>query len=138
MLPWFQDRFAQQLGEYEEHNPPMAALIRRLEAIYLFGTIGIEAVLKPDGRVLVMVDEHFDKPFPPVEPQWRPASEHERTAALVIARQRIPEVADLLPSRPAGARNCPVCRGKGWLVQEVVCMDCGGLGWIPAGRKRGR
>ena len=129
MLPWFQERFAEQLHEYEDRNPAMAALIRRLEVIYLFGTIGIEAVLKPDGRVLVMADEHFDQPFPPVEPAWRPATEHERTAALVIARNRIPEVAELLPRRPPNAGNCPVCRGKGWLVQEVVCMDCGGLGW---------
>ena len=134
MLPWFQDRFAEQLREYEERNPAMAALIRRLEVIYLFGTIGIEAVLKPDGRVLVMVDEHFDKPFPPVEPAWRPASDHERTAALVIAGRRIPEVAELLPRRPSNASNCSVCRGKGWLVQEVVCMDCGGLGWNRPGK----
>jgi hypothetical protein len=134
MLAWFQDRFAEQLRDYQEHNAALAALIRRLEAIYLFGTIGIEAVLKSDGRVLVLVDEHFDQPFPPVEPVWRPASEHERTAALVIARKRIPEVAELLPLRPPEAANCPVCRGKGWLVQEVVCMDCGGLGWNGPGR----
>ena len=31
----------------------MAKVIRQLDALYLFGTIGMEAVLKSDGTVLV-------------------------------------------------------------------------------------
>jgi hypothetical protein len=130
MLPWFESRFVEQLDEFEQHNPAMASLIRRLEVIYLFGTIGIEAVLKPDGRVLVMVDENLGDPFPSIEPSWRPATEHERIPALVIGSRRIPELAELLPRRPPAATDCKPCRGTGWLVQEVVCTDCGGLGWV--------
>jgi hypothetical protein len=129
MLPWFENRFVEQLDEFQRQNPPMASLIRRLEAIYLFGTIGIEAVLKPDGRVMVLVDDHPDQPFPPVEPAWRPATEPERNAALVIGSRKIPELLQLLPRRPRAARNCKPCRGTGWLFQEIVCTDCGGLGW---------
>jgi hypothetical protein len=129
MLPWFHNRFVEQLDEFEEHNPAMASLIRRLEAIYLFGAIGFEAILKPDGRVMVLVDESLGEPFPSVEPSWRSATEPERIAALVIGSRRIPELADLLPRRPAAATNCLPCRGTGWLFQDVVCMDCGGLGW---------
>jgi len=51
MLPWFERRRAQQLADYDRDNRKMAEEMRRLDALYLFGTIGLEAVLKSDGCV---------------------------------------------------------------------------------------
>jgi len=130
MLNWFEPRRSRQLAEYDRENPKMGELLRELDALYLFGTMGMEAVLKADGSVLVSVDDSWDQPDAP-PPPWRPATVLERTASLVIARKRIPEVAELLPSRPPGAADCPRCKGTGRIIQEVVCMDCGALGWVP-------
>jgi len=129
MPPWFERRRAQQLADYDRDNRKMAEEMRRLGALYLFGTIGLEAVLKSDGTVFVAVDDAWDEPDRP-PPPWRPATERERTASLVIARKRIPEVGELLPRRPAGATTCATCKGTGHIVEEVVCMDCGAMGWV--------
>src|SRR5258708_7175352 len=127
MLTWFEARRSTQLAKYDRENPKMGELLRELDALYLFATIRMEAVLKADGSVLVSMDDGWDQPNAP-PPWWRPATILERTASLVIARKRIPEVAELLPSRPPGAEDCPRCKGTGRIFQEVVCMDCGGLG----------
>src|SRR6266545_7898300 len=104
MLPWFERRRAQQLADYDRDNPKIAEEMRRLDALYLFGTIGLEAVLKSDGTVFVAVDDAWDEPGRP-PPPWRPATERERTASLVIARKRIPEVGELLPRSTGGRHN---------------------------------
>jgi hypothetical protein len=129
MIPWFEARRAQQLSDYDRDNPAIAELLRRLDALYLFGTIGMEAVLRSDGTVLVAVDPSWDQPGA-LPPRWRPATEHERTASFVIAKKRIPELAELLPSRPSGAVDCAQCKGTGQIIHGVVCMDCGALGWV--------
>jgi len=129
MLPWFERRRSQQLADYDRENPQRAQLLRQLDALYLFATIGMEAVLKSDGTVLVAVDEDWDQPDRPA-PLFRPATEQERTASLVIAQKRIPELAQLLPPRPADAIECDKCRGSGYIIQQVVCGNCGGMGWI--------
>jgi len=129
MIPWFEARRLQQLADYDRANPGIAALLRRLDALYLFGTIGMEAVLKSDGTVLVAVEDAWDQPSA-AGPQWRLATEHERTASLVIAGRRIPELVALLPARPPGAVDCSRCRGSGEIVNGVACMDCGALGWV--------
>ena len=91
MLTWFEARRSTQLAKYDRENPKMGELLRELDALYLFGTIGMEAVLKADGSVLVSMDDAWDQPNAP-PPRWRPATIPERTASLVIARKRIPEV----------------------------------------------
>ena len=80
------------------------------------------------GIIRVRPDDHWSEPNGP-EPEWRPAHEHERTAALVIAAERIPEVRSLLPTRPANALTCVRC--SGYFIETITCPDCGALGWIP-------
>ena len=90
MDPWFQARRDQQLRAFEQANPAIAELVREMDAIYLFGTIGMEAMMRADGSVIVRIDEDWDRPAPRPEPLWRPATNKERTASLVIAGERIP------------------------------------------------
>jgi hypothetical protein len=105
------------------------AELRELDALYLFGTLGMEAAMRPDGTVLVAVDEHWGEPNAP-EPTWRVATSTERTLSIKVASQRWPEFAELLPQRPAGARDCQVCHGTGGITNSVYCGDCGAMGWI--------
>jgi hypothetical protein len=127
-LPWFNQRQAEQLDAYERINPSIARLLREQNALYLFGTLGMEAILQSDGTVLVSLEDSGDAAAS--APPWRVATERERRAAFVIGRKRIPEVEPLLPDRAAGAVDCKVCRGTGLMVQDIVCMDCGGMGWV--------
>jgi hypothetical protein len=126
MFPWFERSQQAQLAEYDRESPTRAELLRRFDAVYLFGTIGIEAIMRSDGNVLVSVDASPDDPPSP----WRPATEQERNAAFSIAKKRIPELEGLLPVRPPSAENCRYCKGTGYLIQQVVCGTCGGLGWV--------
>jgi hypothetical protein len=55
-----------------------------------------------------------------------------KVALVVIAAQRVPELAAWLPPRPLGASDCGVCRASGWLSPpwpRVLCPECHGLGW---------
>jgi hypothetical protein len=128
---WYYQLREQQWRAHEERDPDRSSWLRELDALYLFGTIGIEAILRGDSEVWVLSDEHWDDPAAP-DPRWRPADEHERTASLVIASERMPELRSLLPSRPTNATSCSRCSGTGWLDGKVICPDCDGLGWIPA------
>ena len=129
-LAWFDRRRAEQLRAMATINPPVARMLEELGALYLFGTIGMEAVLLPDGSVLVAVDERWDEPQAPL-PEWRRATETERTLSLMIARKRLPEVADLLPQRPPRVPDCPQCGGSGFLLGDAIaCGNCGALGWL--------
>jgi hypothetical protein len=58
------------------------------------------------------------------------------TAWLRQAGEILPEVAQLLPKRPPGAKDCRLCKGTGYIHRDatgrgVVCPECGGLGWKP-------
>jgi hypothetical protein len=57
--------------------------------------------------------------------------------ALHQGSLKYPLLAGLVPSRPAGARDCPHCDGTGRLpltttpgLENVMCY-CGGVGWLP-------
>ena len=128
-VEWYQRRRSEQLAGFERDNPAMAAMLREMDALYLFGTLGMEAVMRSDGVVLVAVDEHWGEPGAP-EPEWREASPTERTLSLTVARERWPELSDLLPRRPVEARDCSACEGRGSIVPKVYCGECGALGWI--------
>ena len=123
---------AAQLTRYAYQYPLLAARLRGDNALYLFGTLGYEAVLRPDGSVW----SHIDDDHPAQPPGWRPASEAERWEALAFGAREMPELAELLPPRPAGAQDCPACGGarlmhgrSGGADFEVCCPACGGLGW---------
>lgn len=131
-MKWYQRRRIAQLKAFDQSAPQLAAMLRELDALYLFGTLGFEAVMRPDGTVLVAADEHWGEPHAP-PPPWRTATERERTLSLVAAGERWPEVAELLPPRPASARDCVECQGHGTIaIQQtsILCSACGALGWI--------
>jgi hypothetical protein len=56
-----------------------------------------------------------------------------KVGLIVIAAERVPELAAWLPSRPSGASDCGPCQGSGWLVPtlpRVLCPECNGMGWL--------
>lgn len=92
----------------------------------LFGTIGAEAYLRPDGSVRIYHDFGEGRE----EWGWKEASDIERMQAIVIASERHPELRRLIPIRPDQAVNCDPCHGSGYLWQSIHCGHCGGLGWL--------
>jgi hypothetical protein len=86
-------------------------------------TLGI----RPDGEVVRWSADGDDTGVRLVE---------ERTwllSALVEGARRYPVLAALLPARPPGAVDCS-CRGHPLLTSgQVLCGECGGVGWSPPG-----
>jgi hypothetical protein len=107
------------------------------DAIMLTGDFGGLVFLTMDGYIFA---EDWD--LADVEAMRHPALPRKVTepleahAALVIAAERIPELAELLPKRPPRYLDCQRCEGTGWfrLGSEIriVCERCGGLGWLAA------
>jgi hypothetical protein len=60
-----------------------------------------------------------------------------RNMAIFQGSKKHPALRALVPPRPADARDCPHCGGRGALPapmpENVICY-CGGLGWVPVGR----
>ena len=55
-------------------------------------------------------------------------------SGVTLGTGRYPEVAQLLPDRPPGAKKCHACDGTGYIRRDstgrgVVCPECAGLGW---------
>ncbi len=51
---------------------------------------------------------------------------------VLVWGRRFPELAELIPARPAGAVDCR-CRQVPLLASgKVLCHECGALGWLPA------
>jgi hypothetical protein len=128
---WYYRLRDRQWREYDKRQFEDSGWLRDLDALYLFGTIGTEAILRGNGEVWVRPDEHWDNPNA-TKPEWRPADKHERNASLVIAGARMPELRSLLPIRPSNAFDCMRCSCSGEIWGGVICPDCDGLGWISA------
>ena len=126
---WYYQLRDQQWREHDERAKGQPNWLRDLDALYLFGTIGTEAILRGNGAVWVRTDDGWEDPVSGVN-EWRPAEEGERRASLVIASKRMPEVRSLLPSRPMNVMDCARCSATGWFLDKVICPDCDGLGWI--------
>jgi len=98
--------------------------------VALFGSLITTLVLRSDGTVWETCDE-LDTPPKQVDPNFR-------IAALAAGAERHPWLRELLPSRPAGAADCSVCRGLGWIrgahtpprSKGGICMNCNALGWL--------
>jgi len=107
-------------------DPKGAAEVERQGGIRLYGTIGGEAVLRPDGSIwfneLVRIN--------PEEYSWRPATPREGIGALLLATSQFPELRELLPERRPDAPDCATCHGAGRVMQDLLCPACHGLGWL--------
>ena len=103
---------------------------RQHGAIALMGTIGSVWLLRPDGE-LFDVDSDWGKPLTPL-----PESLH--LTAIAVGCERYPWLRELLPARPANARDCTVCRGHGSIAVPgsscpgIICEACQALGWTSA------
>jgi hypothetical protein len=97
---------------------------------YLFGTLGYDALLYPDGSVWVREYEMFDADLGPSK--WYKATGLHRTYPIVAASRRFPELRRLLPKRTSGARDCDACHSSGFRNDVFPCRPCGGLGWHPS------
>lgn len=103
------------------------------DAFRLFGGMGPCMYVTRSGEFLIGADPTFD------EPVLRSASDDEAIESLVIGSLRLalPELLELVPSRPGDAGNCPVCKGQRWHpIRSIagawpiaICTACHGRGW---------
>ena len=102
----------------------------RYQGLPVMGTIGEVWLLRSDGSFW-KVDSDFGLPLTPLP-------ENLHTMAVVYGTERYPWLADLLPTRPAGATDCSHCHGRGRLgpAGEVGCYACGALGWVAGGNQQ--
>ena len=127
-MEWFRAVQMAQEAEYRDWLPDRAAWLRELDAVYLYGTIGSQAILRADGTVRLWVAEQW--PQSEVETE-RDASPAERIAALVIGGATYPVLRELLPARPSNATTCSCCSGSSFFPgTTIVCPECSGLGWV--------
>ena len=113
------------------------ALSADRKAIIVEGSIGHNCYVSPDGDVFM---ESYD--IGSEEPSTLDRSIRSQISCLVLGSRTLPELADLLPTRPADAPTCETCGGSGRLLQEffrdqsagkgVLCHECCGLGWLGA------
>ena len=126
-MEWFDDLQRAQLEGLRRSNPTMAAWIANLDALYLYGTIGSEAVLLRNGIVRIWRADDWPESDAVSE---RDATAAERIGALVLGARRMPALAALLPTRPPSTGDCRKCEGSGEILGGVLCPDCSGLGWL--------
>lgn len=115
------------MAEQATRNPRSAEWVAEAKGMTLYGTIGHEAVLRPDGTVWFY--HAVDWVNDPDTWAWRQGTLPEAWGAFLIAAKRIPEVALLVPQRPLDAQSCPACDGSGRHPVGIPCPTCHGLGW---------
>lgn len=98
-----------------------------LKALPLHGNSIYIWALRPDGSLLRMDHESLGHPTEPETDLF------VVFAVLTNAAQRIPELSDLVPGAPAGARPCASCDATGIVAcgreAHKSCLGCSGLGW---------
>ncbi|HUF04901.1 MAG TPA: hypothetical protein VMM38_12095 [Aridibacter sp.] len=104
-----------------------ASLSKDGKAVLIDGGIGYGAYISPSGDIFL---ETYDL----VEGS-DPTYDRTVTGQLQVIRlgsKRIPELLELLPSRPEYSLDCQACSGNGWQIIgpiRIICTDCSGLGW---------
>jgi hypothetical protein len=114
-----------------DEHPHLQADMAEAGGVMLYGPIGSAAFLRPNGSV--WVHAAVDLINDPHTYEWYEANGNERWGALVPGARRMPKLQSLLPSRPPDAPNCSECRGSGFILGDLVCPDCGALGWVAPG-----
>jgi hypothetical protein len=100
------------------------SITRQFDAFMLDPGLGPATFVSSDGRVLWDDDGWGVK-----------GTRADAFASILAGAQKtgLPELRELLPSRPADASDCSGCAGLGRikLSPQVssLCMTCGGLGW---------
>jgi hypothetical protein len=116
------------------------------DAIYLVGSIGVDAALTATAAIYVGeydIESVEGSSAPAI--RWRQVEGLERLGWIVLGARRFAELRALLPARSPDALACASCRGTGdWHVfskdrkeslriRGMICKDCGGLGWRAPG-----
>jgi len=117
----------------KERSTPL--LSKDGKALYVYGTIGCDCYVSPDGDVYI---EGWDINMDVEVDRSRPA----QITVLILGSKKLPKLAELLPKRPPETPDCVTCHGTGRIYQEVfrsssgpggiLCHKCYGLGWIEA------
>jgi len=109
-------------------DPPNAD--ERLNGLFLTGGPGGGSYLDADGEVWNWFLSFNDNEGDSVE---RVPDGPMKVGLVAIAAERMPELAEWLPRRPAMAVDCEACKGTGWMrapLQQIQCSDCFGMGWL--------
>jgi hypothetical protein len=117
---------------------PSDALLVEHDAFMLDPGLGPALILTADGRVLIDGTCWDNTPI-------REATDGEASEAIVIGARKtgIAALLELLPPRPAGAKDCPRCLGARFAkpfvqgasaaqleeLPSFICSVCHGLGW---------
>ena len=115
---------------FPEQLDPSHTHAARLGALPIGWSLWAEYYLRPNGEV-VIVGEDLD--HPDMDSVYSDRLSVLRV--LVWGSERYPELRELLPEREPSAIDClclqhPNLFGPG----KVICSECGGLGWLPAGK----
>lgn len=110
--------------------------VRLYNALPIGHDLGVTIFVTPEGRLFLLeVDDELEgEPMPIIDVT-------QRNAIFHVAGAEIPELLELLPARPADARECSRCRGGGFVsppdemvevsdAAEWPCPACGSLGWV--------
>jgi hypothetical protein len=101
-----------------------AETVRANRALPVYADAGGSLFLKPNGEVWFQGNESVNAALKLEE------SPHWCLVARLAAAERFPELAALVPIRPAGAADCSDCEGSGSVLNGLVrCGVCYGLGW---------
>jgi hypothetical protein len=119
-------RLAEYLAD-DTHDPlDLRSVVAKFGALPWVGDMGGPFAVRPDGEVILYA---WDEPHEPTvvrDPRLR-------NAALYRGSLKYPELAALVPVRPADAISCPHCEGIAAIQRQVtnIACYCGGLGWLP-------
>lgn len=104
-------------------EPGLKAVAEVTRGLPVYGDTGGYLAIREDGEVVRYNAER--------RTAEREESEQWRVLARLVASEKFPELVALRPERPADARGCYVCRGRGTVLYSVKCGTCWGLGWRP-------
>lgn len=84
--------------------------------------------LRPNGEVVVIGDDLDHPELAVVHSDWK-----HLVSALVLGSKRYPQLRELIPIRGPDAVDCSACDDiPRELKGTFRCLECSGLGWVPA------
>ncbi len=130
VAPELAARIQRRIDELEPASPgdwPVRVCKEELNSLPLHSNSIYIWAIRPDGTVLCMDYEAFAHP---TEPETNALALY---AVMVHGARRYPELQEVVPAPPAGARPCGTCGGTGRDGEEAgahgSCLGCSGLGW---------
>jgi hypothetical protein len=107
------------------------SLATRFGAVPFYDDLGGCILLSPSGEWVFV---HSNQDWLSTVEYEREFSDDWKTSAIRAASRRHPELLELMPERPSGARVCELCDGAGVTdsLEDVHlgCGSCWGKGWV--------